>query len=70
MRVNRFGHFLDLFIRRVETAEANVVANRTGEYKRILQYDSNLGTKTLDRDIPNVLTINLNSSFCRIIEAT
>lgn len=67
--IDRLRSLLHFFIGCVQSAKSNIVSNRSGEDKGILQDNAYLTTQTLNRNILYIMAVNRQSSSGNIIEA-
>ena len=58
----------DVFHRRIQTAVANVLGDGAGKQQRLLQYEAELVAQRLERDLPQVHTVEQHTSGDRIVK--
>lgn len=66
---DRFGRGDDLLFCSVQLAVADIVHDRAGENKAVLQHNPHLAAQRLQRDLRNIVTVDQNLAVGQVVEA-
>ena len=69
MNIGSLRGFLNLCHRSVRRSVADVLGDRAVEEERILQHRRDLASEALDRDVVDIMAVDQNAAFIRLVEA-
>src|SRR5581483_4237001 len=69
VRGGGFGGGLNFLKCGIRFAEGDILANRAAKEGCFLKHDADLRTKRIERDLAQVVTINRDAAFGRVVEA-
>jgi hypothetical protein len=64
-----FASIINLIVSSVEPCIADVAHDSLVEERRVLWHDTNIFSETFKRDMPDILTVNLDGALPDIIES-